>query len=190
MESLRRFSAFVDRLSERVGALTLWLTLLMVLLGAFNALARYSGRFFGISLASNVFIESQWYLFSMVFLLGAGYTLKHNGHVRVDVLYSRLTPRRRAWLNLIGGALLLLPFCLFALYVSWPSVLNSVKVMEMSPDPGGLPRWPIKLLILPAFVLVILQGLAEMAKEWVFLRGAGEATENDLAAQAEHPPGV
>lgn len=190
MEGLRRFASLVDRLSELVGSSISWLTLLMVLLGAFNALARYSGRFFGITLASNAWIESQWYLFSLVFLLGASYTLKHNGHVRVDVFYGRLSPRRRAWLNLAGALLLLLPFCVFVLVVSWPSILNSFKVLEVSPDPGGLPRWPIKGMILIAFGLLILQGFAEMAKEVLFLRGRGEATANDLPAESEKHPGV
>ena len=190
MEALRRFSVLIDRLSEAIGSLTAWLTLLMVLLGAFNAVGRYAGRFIGIDLASNAFIESQWYLFSLVFLLGASYTLKHNGHVRVDVFYARLTPRRRAALNLGGTLLLLLPFCVFVLVVSWPSVSNSVRIFEASPDPGGLPRWPIKAVILISFVLVILQGLSEAIKEWLFLRGAAAATENDLAPQGDLHAGV
>ena len=157
---MNRLVQGIERLSEAVGALIRWLLLLMVLLGAFNAVARYLGRSIGVQLSSNAFIEAQWYLFSLVFLLGAGYTLKRHGHVRVDVVYAKLRHRTRAWLDLVGTLLLLLPFCVFGVLLSWPAVRNSWRVLEGSPDPGGLPRFPIKTVILVAFVLLFLQGLA------------------------------
>ena len=157
---MNRLVQGIERLSEAVGVLIRWLLLLMVLLGAFNAVARYLGRSIGVQLSSNAFIEAQWYLFSLVFLLGAGYTLKRHGHVRVDVVYAKLRHRTRAWLDLVGTLLLLLPFCVFGVLLSWPAVRNSWRVLEGSPDPGGLPRFPIKTVILVAFVLLFLQGLA------------------------------
>ena len=160
----------IDRLSEAVGVLIRWLLLLMVLLGAFNAVARYLGRWIGVQLSSNAFIEGQWYLFSLVFLLGASYTLKRQGHVRVDVLYSKLRPRTRAWIDLVGTLALLLPFCAFGVFLSWPAVRNSWQLREGSPDPGGLPRYPIKTVILIAFVLLLLQGAAWAAQRFGEIR--------------------
>jgi TRAP-type mannitol/chloroaromatic compound transport system permease small subunit len=157
---LNRVVHGIEWLSEAAGALVRWLVLLMVLLGAFNAVARYLGRSIGVQLSSNAFIEAQWYLFSLVFLLGAGYTLKHHGHVRVDVLYSKLGERAKRVIDLAGTMLLLVPFCVFGIVLSWPIVRNSWVVREGSPDPGGLPRYPIKAVILVAFVLLLLQGIA------------------------------
>lgn len=171
MRRWQRVADAIDRLSEAVGRLASWLTLLMVLLGAFNALARYAGRWMGQSLASNAYIEAQWYLFSLVFLLGAAYTLRHNAHVRVDVLYARLSRRGRAWINLLGTLLFLLPFSLLTIFVSWPSIRSSWAVLERSPDPGGLARYPIKSVILVAFGLLLLQGIALVIRQVAILRG-------------------
>ncbi len=154
-----------DRLNETIGRATYWLVLGMVVLGAFNAVARYLDRFTGIGLSSNTYIELQWYFFSLVFLLGAAYTLKHDAHVRVDVLYGRLGPRGQAWINIAGVVLFLIPFCALMIAVSVPSVMNSWAVREMSPDPGGLPRYPIKTIIPIAFMLLILQGISMLVRQ-------------------------
>lgn len=179
MDFLRRFSQIVDHWTDRLGHATAWLTLGMVLVGSYNTVARYvdgyRGRHEGadgeafLRFSSNAFLELQWYLFSLVFLLGAAYALRHNAHVRVDVLYGRLGRRGKAWIDLVGGLLMLLPFTIFALWVSWPSVRNSWHVWEASPDPGGLPRYPIKTVILVAFLVLVLQGLSEVAKRIVIL---------------------
>ncbi len=161
----------VDRLNDRIGHAMGWLTLAMVLIGSGNALARHAGRFFGWNLSSNAYLELQWYLFSLVFLLAGAYALKRGAHVRVDVFYERLTPRGRAWVNLLGHLLFLLPFSLFMLWVSWPTVRNSWAVRENSPDPGGLPRYPLKTMILVGFALLLLQGVAEVVKQVRVLRG-------------------
>lgn len=162
----------VDSLSEWTGGAVRWLVGVMVLVGAFNAVARYTSRWTGANLSSNAYIEAQWYLFSLVFLLGASYALRHDAHVRVDVLYGRLSERGKAWIDLAGTVLFLIPFSVFMLVVSAPSVAASWRVREGSPDPGGLPRYPIKAVILLAFALLILQGLAEVAKRVRVLRGA------------------
>ena len=150
----------------------------MVVIASYNTIARYCGRYVGINLTSNALLEAQWYLFSVVFLLGAAHALIHNVHVRVDVVYDRLRARARAWINLIGGGLLLLPFCIFAIWASWPPVISSWRIHEISPDPGGLPRYPIKMLIPIAFMFIILQGVAEMIKMIAFLRQGGEEPES------------
>ncbi len=165
MRLLLRLSAAIDRANDRIGAAIQWLVLLMVVVGAFNALARYATRYTGISLSSNAYFDLQWYMFSLIFLLGAAYGLNRDVHVRVDVLYSRLSIRGRAWIDLVGSVLFLLPFCVMMLWVSWPAVRNSWAVLEGSPDPGGLPRYPIKTLILVSFFLLFLQGVSQAIKQ-------------------------
>jgi len=138
--------------------------LLMVAIGAWNVAGRYIGRAAGENLTSNTLLEAQWYLFDIVFLLGAAYTLKHDEHVRVDLFYKGWSRRRKAIANLLGTLLFLLPFCALMIYFSWGFVLNSWKIWEISPDPGGLPRAPIKAAIVVSFVLLGLQGIAQAIK--------------------------
>lgn len=171
MKRLLSWSQRIDALTTAIGRGASWLVLGMVLLGAFNAVGRYVGRFLGVSLSSNAYIELQWYMFSLVFLLAAAHALKVGSHVRVDVLFGRLQPRTQAWIDLLGTLLFLLPFCVFALWVCWPSVASSWRVMEGSPDPGGLPRYPIKTAILVSFSLLLLQGVSEAIKRVAMLRG-------------------
>ena len=162
----------IDALNRRVAALVAWLTLAMVLIGAFNAVARYGDRWVQLGLSSNAYIELQWYLFSLVFLLGAPYALRANAHVRVDVLYGRLSERAKAWIDLVGTVVFLLPFCAFALWIGWPAVRDSWAIREGSPDPGGLWRYPIKTAVPVAFLLLGLQGLSELVKRVAIVRGA------------------
>jgi TRAP-type mannitol/chloroaromatic compound transport system permease small subunit len=165
MDRLLAIARGIDRLNGWVGRVARWLTLAMVLVGAFNAVARYTDPLTGWGLSSNAYIEGQWYLFSLVFLLGAAYTLREDEHVRVDVLYERLSPRGRAWINLAGTVLFLIPFCVVMLWVTWPAVQTSWQLLEQSPDPGGLPRYPIKAVVLVAFALLLLQGVAMAIKQ-------------------------
>lgn len=178
MATWLRFAHRIDRLNEWIGRLVYWLTLFMVLIGAYNALVRFLDRFTGLGLSSNTYIELQWYMYSLVFLLGAAYTLRHNAHVRVDVLFAQVGPRGRAWINLVGTLLFLLPFCVLLIWTSWPTVSNSWAVLEVSPDPGGLPRYPIKTAIPIAFALLFLQGVSLAVKQVAYLRGV--LTEEDL----------
>lgn len=167
----------IDRVSGVVGRAVLWLVAVMVAIGAYNAVARYLNRFTDADLASNAYLEAQWYLFSLVFLLGAAYALREDAHVRVDVLYGRLGTRGRAWIDLAGTLLFLIPFCVLMLWVSWPSVAASWRVREVSPDPGGLPRYPVKAVILVAFALLLLQGVSQALKQVALLRGAAPPPE-------------
>lgn len=178
-----RIASFIDRTNERIGRIVYWLTLAMVLVGAYNAIVRYLDRYTGLGLSSNTYIELQWYMYSLVFLLGAAYTLKHNAHVRVDVLFTRLKPRGRAWINLLGTLLFLIPFCILVLWTSWPAVRNSWIVGEMSPDPGGLPRYPIKAVIPLAFLLLMVQGVSLAIKQIAVLRG--DLTEDEFSGATE-----
>jgi TRAP-type mannitol/chloroaromatic compound transport system permease small subunit len=164
VRSLQRISAAIDRLNDRIGAAIQWIALVMVIVGSFNAIARYAGRYTGFSLSSNAYLELQWYLFSLIFLMGAAYGLNHDYHVRVDVLYARLGRRARAWINLIGSVLFLVPFAFVMLWISWGPVANSWAILETSPDPGGLPRYPIKTVILVSFFLLLLQAISQIVK--------------------------
>lgn len=177
MDFWLKISRKLDRLSEIIGAGAGWMILLMVLIGAYNAVVRYLGRFFGWNLSSNAYLELQWYLFSLTFLLGGAYALRRGAHVRVDVLYGRLSARGQAWINLVGSLIFLLPFCFFSLWVSWPSVRNSWAIREISSDPDGLPRYPIKAMILVGFVLLILQAVSEIVKQIAVLRGVEPADD-------------
>jgi TRAP-type mannitol/chloroaromatic compound transport system permease small subunit len=166
MKRLLRFAHLIDALNERVGRLVYWLILVTVLISAGNAISR---KLFNIS--SNAFLEVQWYLFAAVFLLAAGYTLKRNEHVRIDVITARFGPRTQAWIDIAGGLLFLLPMTLVILYYSWPFFTLSYTTREWSSNPGGLIIWPAKLLIPAGFALLLLQGLAETIKRIGFLRG-------------------
>lgn len=177
MRFLRRLAAGIDRLNDRIGAGIRWLVLVMVLLGAGSAVIRYVSRGLGLSLNLVPAGETQWYLFSTIFLLGAAYALRHDAHVRVDVLYERVTPRTRAWVDLAGTTLLLVPFAVMMLWVASPSVMSSWQIRETSPDPGGLPRYPIKALILVSFALLLLQAVSQMVKCIDAIRGGSDAVD-------------
>lgn len=166
MKFLLALSRTIDALNERVGRLVLWLVLAATLVSAANAGMRYT---FG--MASNAWLELQWYLFAAIFLLAAGYTLKHNGHVRIDILYGRLSERGRAWIDLLGALLFLLPFSLLLVWFSWPGFTDALLRGEVSSDAGGLLRWPVRLLIPLGFALLALQGISESIKRIAFLRG-------------------
>jgi TRAP-type mannitol/chloroaromatic compound transport system permease small subunit len=159
-------SRAIDALNRRIGHAVYWLVLAAVLVSAGNAVSRY---LFDIS--SNAWLELQWYLFSAVFLLAAGYALLHNEHVRIDVIFGHLPPRLRAWIDVIGGVFFLLPMAIMILVLSWPIFVDSYRINEYSSDAGGLLRWPVKLLIPVGFLLLALQGVSEIIKRIAFLLG-------------------
>jgi TRAP-type mannitol/chloroaromatic compound transport system permease small subunit len=171
MQDLLRLSLSIDRLSRGIARVVAWMTLAMVLVGAYNAVARYVERDLGLSLSSNAYLELQWYLFSLVFLLGAPYTLRAGGHVRVDVLFGGHSQRTKAWIDLAGTLLFLLPFCCMATWFSWEYAAISWRESEVSSDPGGLLRYPLKAVIPLAFILVGAQGISEAIKRLGILRG-------------------
>jgi TRAP-type mannitol/chloroaromatic compound transport system permease small subunit len=163
---LLRLSRAIDALNEGVGQLVYWLVLAAVVVSAANASVRYA-----FDMSSNGWLELQWYLFSAVFLLAAGYTLLHNEHVRIDVVVSRLSPRARAWVDLLGGLFFLLPMAIIIMALSWPIVVEAFGRNEYSSDAGGLLRWPVKILIPIGFLLLTLQGVSEIIKRIGFLLG-------------------
>jgi TRAP-type mannitol/chloroaromatic compound transport system permease small subunit len=156
----------IDALNERVGRTVLWLVLVMALVSASNASARYL-----FNLSSNAWLELQWYLFAAVFLLCAGYTLLHNAHIRIDVVSSRLTRRAQAWIDVFGTLFFLLPVSLYIMCLAWPIFVNAWVSGEMSSNAGGLIRWPARLIVPVGFFLLSLQGVSELIKRIAFLKG-------------------
>ena len=175
MEVLLALSRRMDRLSDRIGRVLAWLAVLLVVVGMINVGARFLGARFGLPLAGNGLLEFQTLLFNLLFLLGAVWVLRLDAHLRVDVLQSRCPRRIRAWLDIVGTVCLLLPFCLFVFLFSLDFVLRSWVHLELSANPGGLPRYPVKTLIPLTFLLLALQGLSELVKRIAWLRGMTEA---------------
>jgi TRAP-type mannitol/chloroaromatic compound transport system permease small subunit len=166
VKTLLRLSGLIDALNERVGRLSYWLILVMVLVSAGNASVRYA-----FDRSSNAWLEIQWYLFSAVFLLGAGYTLLHNQHVRIDVISGRLSKRARAWIDILGTLFFLLPMAIAIMWMSWPVFVQAFELHEESSNAGGLIVWPARLLVPVGFLLLVLQGISELIKRVAFLRG-------------------
>jgi TRAP-type mannitol/chloroaromatic compound transport system permease small subunit len=184
VEKLLRLSRIIDRLNEYLGRFIYWLTLIMIGVGTWNVIGRYVGRAVGQNLSSNALIETQWYIFDIIFLLGAAYTLKHNEHVRVDVLQSRFNTQQKALVDLLGTLLFLIPFCAMIIFYSWGAIANSWAIQEVSPDPGGLPRYPIKTLIIVSFFLLIIQGISEAIKNFAIFKGIIQPDIEDLSRRA------
>ncbi len=168
VKASNHFIRSVDSFIEWTGRATAWLVLALVLLICYDVAMRYFLHQGSVALQ-----ELEWHLFSLIFLLGAAYTLKHDEHVRVDVLLNSrfITNRQRHWVNLLGGLFLLLPFCILILITSWPFIENAYFYQEASPDPGGLPyRFILKGSILIAFILLLFQGIANMLRHAIALK--------------------
>ncbi len=166
-DRLTGFANRIDSVSEWSGRAVAWLVLFMVLLVCYDVVMRYFFQQGSVALQ-----ELEWHIFSLLFLLGAAYTLKHDDHVRVDVIYhSRwMNDRQRAWVDVLGGLLFLLPFCLLIIISSYPFVSNAYLFNETSPDPGGLPyRFLLKAGIPFGFLMILVQGLANVARGILFL---------------------
>lgn len=165
-KTLIAFTRAVDAMNDRFGVLATWAVLVSCLVSAANAGSRYA-----LDISSNGWLELQWYLFAVIVMFGAATTFRTNGHVRVDILYSRLTPRGKAWLDLAGILVFLLPSMLVLGYYAWPFFLDAWRTGEVSSNPGGLVRWPVKFALPAGFVLLGFQGVSEAVKRIAFLRG-------------------
>ncbi|MFZ1829916.1 MAG: TRAP transporter small permease subunit [Candidatus Competibacteraceae bacterium] len=159
-------AAAIDALNTAIGRWMTWLILLCTLTSATAATLRYA-----LDWGSNALLEAQWFMFGLVFLFCSAWTLLEGGHVRIDVVSSRLSPVARIWIDIFGALLFLLPVCLLIVVNSWSYFLLSFHTREASPDPGGLIWWPLKLAIPAAFTLLSLQGLSELIKNIAVLTG-------------------
>ena len=160
---LLKLAGQIDSFTEIMGKLVSWLVIILVLLVGYDVAMRYLFQSGSIALQ-----ELQWHLFSVIFLVGAAYTLKADEHVRLDVIYRShfLSDKHRAWIDAFGVLFFLIPFCVLIIYTAWPFVSQAYLYNEGSPDPGGLPaRWLIKAMIPVGFALLVLQGTAEFLKK-------------------------
>lgn len=161
-----KFTRVIDWLSDIFGFVAKWLVLLACLISAGNATIRYLFNY-----SSNGWLEIQWYMFAGIVFLGAAQTLRLNEHVRVDLLYSAVSDRARLWIDVVGIILFLLPAMAFLLYLTTPFFLNSWRLQETSSNAGGLILWPVKMILPLGFLLLLLQGFAELAKRIAALAG-------------------
>ncbi len=169
MRNLLVLSRLIDRINEFVGRNVSWLVLAAVLISAGNASIRKA-----FDMSSNAWLEVQWYLFGAVFMLAAGYTLRKNEHVRIDVVAGNLSKRTRDWIDLFGHFFFLLPFCVMMTYLAWPFFWRSFQSGEMSSNAGGLIIWPAKAVVLAGFILLTAQAVSEIIKRIAIIRGLME----------------
>jgi TRAP-type mannitol/chloroaromatic compound transport system permease small subunit len=166
MNGLLPLSRAIDALTERIGRFVYWLILAVVLISAANATIRKAFNY-----SSNAYLEIQWYLFSFIFLIGAGYTFLRNEHVRIDIITGRLSPRAQNWIDVIGIVFFLFPMCVLIGWLSWPLFMDSFVRHEVSTNAGGLIIWPARLLVPIGFSLLLIQGVSELIKRIAFLQG-------------------
>lgn len=173
---------FIDRMNDVIGRSISWLTVLMVIVTFLVVVLRYVFSSGWIAMQ-----ESIIYMHSIVFMLGVAYTLKQNGHVRVDIFYERMGPRSRAWVDLLGVAFLLIPFCLFIIVISWNYVSLSWSLLEGSRDAGGIAAvFLLKTTIPVMAILLMLQGIAQGLRNILLLTGKHMALENPSDEKASN----
>lgn len=195
MKALAAYIRIVDWITERIGSLSIYLVIIVVATGFINVVLRYVGGAIGQKLTSNALIEIQWYLYSLIFIFGFAYILKNNINVRVDFWYANWSEKTQAWVNLVGHVLALIPFTLIGIWVSWAPILRSWGLQangtwgpwEMSSDAEGLPRAPIKTMILVAFILLLIQGIAEILKYAFVLADKKELLPGHVPEKPEAP---
>jgi TRAP-type mannitol/chloroaromatic compound transport system permease small subunit len=195
LRKLLNISQHLDRLAEFNGWLSGWLIVLTVGVGFYNVIARYLGRLIGVQLSSNTLIELQWYLFSIMFLLGLSYILKTGANVRVDFLYANWDEKRKALVDFVGTVMFLVPFCVLGLVTSFNYALQSWGRMpdgtwgtaEISLDAGGLPRAPIKTMLVLGFFLLLLQAISQAIKYLAVYQGYTQVADQ-LRTEAENLP--
>jgi TRAP-type mannitol/chloroaromatic compound transport system permease small subunit len=166
MQTMLKLSRMIDFISEKIGHLTEYLILICCLVSAAVATIRYT-----FSYSSNGWLEIQWYMFAAIVLLGAAHTLRMNEHVRVDLIYGAVSDRTRLWIDCIGLIIFLIPTCIFLTWLCWPFFFLSFQQGEISQNAGGLIRWPVKLILVLGFALLLLQGISELIKRIASLAG-------------------
>lgn len=187
MRALLKLSQAVDALNTWVGKWVLWLILGSTVISGINAVVRKA-----FNTSSNAYLEVQWYLFAAAFMLAAGYTLLNGEHVKIDVIYSRLSRRTQNWIDIFGFTVFLVPVCIAVLYFGIPYFLQGLRSGEMSQNAGGLIRWPVYALVPFGFALLGLQAISELIKRFAFLQGKAPnpllhgAHESNEAHDAEH----
>lgn len=172
----------IDRLNEWVGTGTSWLSTLLVVVVCYDVFTRYFLRKSSVAVQ-----ELEWHIFAVLFLIAAAYTLKQDSHVRVDVFYTLMSPRGQAWINMLGGIIFLIPFCILILWTSKNFISMSWAVKEISPDPGGLPyRYALKAMIPIGFSLILLQGIALTLRSFCTVIGRPMEDSDQQEKEQQH----
>jgi TRAP-type mannitol/chloroaromatic compound transport system permease small subunit len=166
LKLLLKVSAFIDAVNELLGKLIMWLVLAAVLISAGNAIVRKA-----FNIGSNAWLEIQWYLFSGVFMLGVGYVMLKNAHVRIDFISSRLSKRTNAIIDAAGLVIFTIPLAIIMIQLGWPLFQQAYETGEMSQNAGGLIRWPALGLVPLGFAILLAQSLSELIKRVAFLTG-------------------
>lgn len=177
MRGLLAYQRGADRFAEWTGYISQYVVLVTVAVGFTNVVLRYVGELAGRRMTNNGLIEAQWYLYSLIFLFGFAYILKHQINVRVDFWFAHQPKKRKAMIDLIGHLISLIPFTIIAIWISWDQVWFSWSIWEQSPDPSGLPRAPIKAMIIISFILLLIQAIAELIKQIAILLDYVEVEE-------------
>ena len=185
MQSLLKISRGIDAFTRWLGKRLAWLILVAVVVSALNATVR---KTFDIS--SNSWLELQWVLFSIVFLLCSSWTLLDNEHIRIDIVNNLLPKQVRNSIDVIGHAFFLIPLCIVMIITGGPFFMRSVEINEQSGNAGGLPQWPAKSLIIIGFTLLVVQGISELIKRIAVMRGLipdpHASQVNAIEAEVEH----
>lgn len=171
MKVLHGYRMAANKLAGALGLISALLIFPTVIISIVNVVLRRVGAGQGRNLTSNALIEAQWYLYTGMFVFGIAYILRESINVRVDFWFGNRSSRTQSWIDLIGHCIGLIPFAYIGIKYSWPSVQNSWELREQSPDAGGLPRYPIKTVLMFGFVFLMIQGVAEVIKTIEYLRG-------------------
>lgn len=193
MKALLNLSALIDAVNEWLGKMIMWLVLASVLISAGNAIVRKA-----LNIGSNAWLEIQWYLFAAVFMLGVGYVMLKNGHVRIDFISSRLSKKTNAIIDAVGIVVFTIPLSIIMIDLGWPLFQRAWETGEMSQNAGGLIRWPVLGLVPLGFAVLLTQSVSELIKRLAFITGqrsepfsdeghksAEELLAEELAAEAE-----
>jgi TRAP-type mannitol/chloroaromatic compound transport system permease small subunit len=184
VNGLLKASRVIDAVNSRIGKAASWLILVVVVISAVNATVR---KVFDTS--SNAWLELQWILFGVVFLLCSPWTLLSNEHVRIDIVNNMLPKKLRNVIEIVGHVFFLLPLTIIMVVTSVPFLFRSAALNEQSLNAGGLPQWPAKSLIVIGFSLLLLQGISELIKRIAIMRGlipdTGSAPQHAAEAEAE-----
>jgi TRAP-type mannitol/chloroaromatic compound transport system permease small subunit len=164
--SLLKLSSLIDKFNELIGKLTMWLVLGAVVISAGNATLRKA-----FNIGSNAWLEIQWYLFAGVFMLGVGYVMLKNAHVRIDFISSKLSRRSNAIIDAIGIVVFTIPLSIIMIDLGWPLFVRAWTSGEMSQNAGGLIRWPVWALLPAGFAILLLQATSELIKRLAFISG-------------------
>jgi TRAP-type mannitol/chloroaromatic compound transport system permease small subunit len=185
LQSLLTMSRGIDAFTRWVGKRLAWLILVAVVVSALNAIVRKS-----FDTSSNSWLELQWVLFSIVFLLCSSWTLLDNEHIRIDIVNNKLPKQVRNSIDVIGHAFFLIPLTFVMIITGGPFFMRSVEINEQSGNAGGLPQWPAKSLIIIGFTMLLVQGVSELIKRIAVMRGLipdpHASQVNAIEAEIEH----